>query len=97
VTEEPAHGPQPDERPEDDPLHRDNLKRAMKAFRKRLKLARLNDESRLGGRYTSSGRKSSIDAIQPPHQYPREVWDELVRQGKLVYTGQGFFRLAEEA
>jgi len=96
MSDEPQ-GSQPQERAEDDPLHKDNLKRAMKAFRKRLKLARLNDESKLGGRYTSGGKKSAIDAIQPPNQYPREVWDELVNQGKLVNTGQGFFRLAEEA
>jgi len=78
-------------------LDRENLKRAMKAFRKRLKLQRLDDESRLGGRYVSGGRKSNIDAIQPPNQYPPEVWKALVSEGKLIDTGGGFYRLAEEA
>lgn len=67
---------------------------AMKAFRKRLKLARLADESRLSGRLLTKGEGSSIDAIIPPSEYPREVWDALVNDGELEYTGQGFFALA---
>ena len=86
-----------EEVPDKTSLDRENLKRAMKAFRKRLKLQRLDDESRLGGRYVSSGRESKIDAIQPPNQYPPEVWRELASRGKLVDTGGGFYRLAEEA
>lgn len=85
------------ETPDKTSLDKENLKRAMKAFRKRLKLQRLDDESRLGGRYTSGGRTSQIHAIQPPSQYPIEVWKELAGQGKLVDTGGGFYRLAEEA
>lgn len=64
---------------------------AMRAFRKRLKLARLADESRLGGRYTSGGRRSEIDAIQPPDEFPPEVWRALVDAGQLKNTGQGFY------
>lgn len=64
---------------------------AMRAFRKRLKLARLADESKLGGRYTSGGRRSEIDAIQPPHEFPAEVWRALVAAGQLKHTGQGFY------
>jgi hypothetical protein len=67
----------------------------MKAFRKRLKLTRLDDESRLGSRYVTGGRKSAIAAIMPPREYPREIWDTLVAQGKLRYTGQGFYELVE--
>ena len=63
------------------------LKRAMKAVQKRLKLARLDDESALGGRGLTSGRHSSISAVRPPDQYPREVWDLLIRQGKLRDIG----------
>ena len=73
----------------------ETIKRAMKAFRKRLKLTRLDDESRLGGRYTSAGRHSQIVGILPPHDYPREVWAELVRQGRLRDAGNGFYELAE--
>ncbi len=49
-----------------DSLEEPNLKRALKAFRKKLKLMRLEDESRLGNRYTTSGRSSNITAITPP-------------------------------
>jgi hypothetical protein len=71
------------------------LKQALKAFKKRLKLTRLDEESKLGGRYTSSGRSSDIVAIVPPNQYPQAVWDELVKQGKLKYVGHGTYELVE--
>lgn len=66
---------------------------AMRAFRKRLKIARLADESKLGGRQLSGGRKSEIDAIRPPTDYPHEVWDALVADGQLKHTGGGFYAL----
>jgi len=69
------------------------LKRAMKAFKKRLKVMRLDDESSLGGGPFSSGRDSSIVAIQPPNQYPREVWDKLVEMGRLRRVEGGFYKL----
>ena len=69
-------------------------KRAYKAFKKRLKLAVLDDESRLGHGPTSSGR-SGIFAIMPPNQYPRAVWDELARQGKIRRAGEGLYELGE--
>jgi len=69
------------------------LKQAMKAFKKRLKLTRLDEESNLGVGPFSSGRDSGIVAIQPPNQYPREVWDKLVEQGKLRRAGQGTYEL----
>lgn len=58
------------------------LKNVLKAFKKRLKLTRLDDESRLGHGAMSSGGQSGIVAISPPTRYPQAVWDELVRQGK---------------
>ncbi|MFH1747589.1 MAG: hypothetical protein ABIG44_11155 [Planctomycetota bacterium] len=70
------------------------LKNAMKAFKKRLKLARLDAESGLGHGATSSGRRSGIVAIRPPDRYPPEVWAELHRLGKLKYAGEGLFELA---
>jgi hypothetical protein len=73
----------------------EELKKAWQAFKKRLKLTRLDDESRLGHRAMSTGGKSSIQAIQPPNQYPKAVWDELVRQGKLRYVGQGLYERTE--
>ena len=72
----------------------EELRRAMKAFKKRLKLARLDDESRLGRSAMSPGGKSSIVSSQPPSQYSRAVWDELVRRGRLKYVGQGLYEIA---
>jgi hypothetical protein len=72
-----------------------DMKAAMRAFHKRLKLTRLDDESRLGGRYTSGGRKSQADAIEPPKDFPREVWDALVQAGRLKPMGKGFYADAE--
>lgn len=68
------------------------LASALRAFRKRIKLGRLADESRLGGRYTSGGRVSKIDAIEPPKEFPPEIWKALERAGKLEHTGGGFYR-----
>jgi hypothetical protein len=73
------------------------LKRAMKAFRKRLKLMRLDDESGLGGGAMTGGRKSGIVAITPPSQYSRAVWEELVRQGRLADAGGGTYELGPKA
>jgi hypothetical protein len=72
----------------------DELKHAYQAFKKRLKLARLDDESRVGHGAMTKGEKSGIASIQPPREYPRAVWDELVKQGKLKYDGQGLYKLA---
>lgn len=89
---ESAEAPQ---EPDRDSLDGANLKRAMKAFRKRLKLTRLGEESKLSRSPLTSGKKSSVVAIMPPHQYPREVWDELVRLGRLKGAGSGFYELVE--
>lgn len=64
---------------------------AMKAFRKRLKLTRLDQESKLGGRYTSGGKRSDIDAIRPPTEFAPEVWKALEASGKLRHTGGGLY------
>lgn len=69
------------------------LKSALKAFRKRLKLTCLDDQSRIGVGPLSSGRKASIVGITPPDQFPQAVWDELVRQGKLRRSGGGQYEL----
>jgi len=74
----------------------DSLKQALKTFRKRLRLMRLDAESRLGGGALSGGKNSGIVAIRPPNSYPQEVWEELVKQGKLKYEGRGLYKLVEE-
>lgn len=80
----------------EDPLSPQGLKRAMKAFKKRLKLMRLDDESSLGGGPFSGGRSSGIVAIQPPNQYPREVWDKLVELGRLRRVEGGLYGLNQD-
>ncbi len=71
------------------------LKAALKAFKKRLKLTQLDDSSRLGHGPMSSGLRSTIAGITPPDQYPREVWEELARQGKLRNAGHGMYSLGQ--
>lgn len=71
------------------------LRLAMKAFRKRLKLTILDDESRLGRGPMSGGHKSSVLAITPPNQFPRDVWEELAEQGKIKRAGRGVYELTE--
>ncbi|QDT49605.1 hypothetical protein Pan258_36590 [Symmachiella dynata] len=71
----------------------EELKRALKAFKKRLKLTRTDDEARLGYGGMTSGRKSAITGITPPNQYPPAVWQELVKRGKLKHIGQGLYEL----
>jgi len=69
------------------------MKGALKAFKKRLKVMRLDSES---GKITgplSSGRTSSIMAITPPHQFHRDIWDALVKEGRLKYEGHGIYEL----
>lgn len=72
------------------------LKSALKAFRKRLKAMRLDEESRLGGHGAmTGGRRSSVVGIAPPAEFPKAIWQELVRQGKLRHVGQGLYELLE--
>ena len=71
------------------------LTRALKAFKKRLKLTQLDHESRIGVGPMSSGRASGIVAITPPNDYPRAVWDALVAQGRLKKASPGQYELAQ--
>jgi len=74
-------------------LDETNLKHALKQFRRKLKSMRRDDESRLGGRYVSTGKASEIDAIQPPSEFPAAVWEKLVETGRLKKAGKGVYRL----
>ncbi len=70
-------------------------KMALKAFKKRMKMTRLNDESKLGGRYTSGGHTSAIVGIVPPTEFRREIWDSLIEEGKLKRVGAGLLALTQ--
>jgi peptidoglycan hydrolase-like protein with peptidoglycan-binding domain len=80
----PPTGPTPQE-----------LKSAMKAFRKRLKLTQLDDQSRIGRSPLSGGHASAIVGIVPPDQFRPAVWEELARQGKLKRAGNGMYALGQ--
>ena len=75
---------------------REVLKRALKAFRTRLKVTIVDAESSIGGGPMSSGRSSNIVGVVPPERYPRAVWDELVRQKRLVAGRHGMYELPPE-
>jgi hypothetical protein len=70
----------------------EQCKSAFKAFKKRLKLTRLDDESRLG-RSPLTGGGTGIESIIPPREFPQEVWDELVKRGQLTRDDDGFYRI----
>ena len=73
----------------------EELKKALKAFKKRLSLTRLDDESAVGRSPMSGGKPSGVVAITPPDQFPAAVWDELVRQGKLKKSSRGMYELVK--
>ncbi len=91
----PTTPPEPPASPPPPQYTREELKAALKAFNRRLRLTRLDDESRLGHGAMTGGMKSGIVAIRPPNQFPQAMWDELVKQGKLKYAGQGLYEPVE--
>jgi hypothetical protein len=74
----------------------ETLKQALRAFRKRMDLTRLDEESKLGRGPLSKGSGHSAAAITTPTEFPEAVWQELARQGKLRYIGHGFYELGKE-
>jgi hypothetical protein len=44
----------------------------------------------------SSGRNSGIAGMRPPDRYPRDVWEELARQKRLLSVGHGIYELPPE-
>jgi hypothetical protein len=75
-----------------DPARDQVLKAAYTAFKKRYKLTKLDDESRLGGgRPTTGGKHSQIAGIVPPREWARDVWEELAKQGRIKDCGGGFY------
>ena len=69
------------------------LKSAYNAFKKRWKLTRLDYESRIGRGPLSAGSKSSIVGIAGPKEFPRAVWEELVKQGRIKHAGSGLYAM----
>jgi hypothetical protein len=69
----------------------------MRAFRKRLSLTRLDEESQISSHSPlSKGTDSRVAAVIPPIEWPESVWRELVRQGRLRYIGHGLYELTKQ-
>ncbi len=79
--------------PGDAAISREVLKAAHTAFKKRWKLTRLDYESRIGRGPLSAGSKSAIVGIEGPREFPRAVWEELVREGRLKHAGSGLYAM----
>lgn len=64
---------------------KEELTKALKAFKKRLKLYRRDDESSgaFGGKLTT-GRASGIVGITVPDGFAPEVWQELEAKGRII-------------
>ena len=76
------------------PATEEELRKALKAFKKRMKLTQLDDDSKLG-HSPLTGNKGKVVSIQAPAGFGREIWDELVEKGFLKRDGVGFFELVE--
>lgn len=77
------------------PSTEEDRKKALRAFRKRLKLTQLDDDSRLGHSPLSGSGRSKVVAIQPPAGFGKEIWEELAESGFLKRDGNGFYQLVE--
>ena len=83
--------------PQADAPDAETCRRALRAFRKRLALTRLDDESKISSHSPlSKGADSRIAAIIPPMEWPESVWQELAGQGRLRYIGDGFYELPKQ-
>jgi hypothetical protein len=76
------------------PVTEEDMKKALKAFRKRLKMTQLDEDSRLG-HSPLTGATSRIVSMQPPAGFGKEVWEELANRGFLKRDGVGFFEIVE--
>jgi hypothetical protein len=78
--------------PEAAPIDPAVLKTAYNAFKKRWKLTRLDYESRIG-KSPLSGSRSAIVGITAPKEFPKAVWEELAKQGRLKRAGSGLYSM----
>ena len=79
------------------PPPKEDLDRALKAFKKRLKLTRKDNESSFASRPTTGGRVSGIVAVALPDGFTAEVWGELVRLGKIRRAGGNTYELIQQS
>jgi hypothetical protein len=88
----PAEASAPTPAPEAAPIDPAVLKTAYNAFKKRWKLTRLDYESRIG-KSPLSGSSSAIVGITAPKEFPKSVWEELAKQGRLKKAGSGLYSM----
>jgi hypothetical protein len=88
----PAEASAPTPAPEPAPIDPAVLKTAYNAFKKRWKLTRLDYESRIG-KSPLSGSSSAIVGITAPKEFPKSVWEELAKQGRLKKAGSGLYSM----
>ena len=69
----------------------EELKKAYKAFKKRIKIMRLDDESGL----SPGSKRSAIHAITPPTGHPAGIWEELVVAKRLRREGSGTYSMVD--
>jgi hypothetical protein len=72
----------------------EEMRKALKAFKKRLKMTQLDDDSKLGHSPLSKGA-ARIVSIQPPAGFGKEIWEELADKGVLKRDGVGFYEVVE--
>ena len=95
---EQLRAPAPASAPPPEAPDAETCKRALRAFRKRRELTRLDDESQINSHspLTKGADSHAACAIVPPNDWPESVWQELVRQGKLRYIGHGCYDLTKQ-
>ncbi len=87
------NGGQPQTQELNMPASDEELHKALRAFKKRLKLTRLDDDSKIGHGPLSGTDKGTVVSIQPPSGFGREIWEQLVEKGFLKRDGIGFYEL----
>ncbi len=73
----------------------EDLKKAHRAFKKKLKLQQLEDDSKLG-RAKTTGQRTTVLSIQPPSGFGREIWGVLAARGFLKPDGGGCYALGSQ-
>jgi hypothetical protein len=76
------------------PSTEEDMKKALKAFRKRLKMTQLEEDSRLG-HSPLTGAKNKIVSMRPPAGFGKDVWEDLANLGFLKRDGGGFYEIVE--
>jgi len=72
------------------------MQEALRVFRRRLKFAQLDADSKLGVGPMSGGQRPRIRSMVPPREFPIHVWEALADAGKLRREGQGFYAITDE-